>query len=139
MLATPRVTFFKVIIPFSFAYFSQSANIMIKMLIERGMPEAMANKLPSQIRKGAAMHDAWKDAFASGRFVQKLGRTNTTTQVHAQANVPVYPYQTGQPVFKKARTAAPVQSREESPPPVPVSLKFTAYHLFFSMIDGLFY
>jgi hypothetical protein len=96
---------------------------MIKMLIERGMPEAMANKLPSQIRKGAAMHDAWKDAFASGRFVQKLGRTNTTAQVHAQANSPgQHPYQLGQPVFKKARAAAPVPSKGDSPPPVPVSL-----------------
>jgi len=54
-----------------------SANIMIKLLIDNGMPEAMAVKLPSQIRKGAPMHSEWKTAFAEERFLQKLGRTTT--------------------------------------------------------------
>ncbi len=52
-----------------------SANIMIRLLVDHGMPEAMAAKLPSQIRKGAPMHAEWKNAFISGRFVQKLGRS----------------------------------------------------------------
>ena len=37
-----------------------SANLMIKLLVDHGLPEAMANKLPSQIRKGASLSAAWK-------------------------------------------------------------------------------
>lgn len=51
-----------------------SVNMMIKLLIEQGLPEHLAMKLPSQTRKGAPLEAEWKDAFASGRFLQRLGR-----------------------------------------------------------------
>jgi len=60
----------------------QSTNIMISKLIDEGMIEPMALKLPSQIRKGAPLFDEWKGAFASKRFVQKLGRC---TSFHKKA------------------------------------------------------
>lgn len=50
-----------------------SANDMIRLLLVNGMPESMATKLHSQIRKGATLHAEWKAAFDSGRFQQKLG------------------------------------------------------------------
>lgn len=52
-----------------------STNIMVQRLIQEGMMEAMAAKLPSQIRKGAPLFVEWKTAFKTERFVQKLGRT----------------------------------------------------------------
>eukprot|EP00615_Pteridomonas_danica_P007739 CAMPEP_0114336224 /NCGR_PEP_ID=MMETSP0101-20121206/5565_1 /TAXON_ID=38822 ORGANISM="Pteridomonas danica, Strain PT" /NCGR_SAMPLE_ID=MMETSP0101 /ASSEMBLY_ACC=CAM_ASM_000211 /LENGTH=69 /DNA_ID=CAMNT_0001468077 /DNA_START=102 /DNA_END=308 /DNA_ORIENTATION=- len=36
-----------------------STNIMISKLIDEGMIEPMALKLPSQIRKGAPLFDEW--------------------------------------------------------------------------------
>ena len=77
-----------------------SANIMIKMLIDHGMPEAMAVKLPSQIRKGAPMHDEWKDAFTSRRFVQKLGRSTSAALASASHHLS----------YKKARTVPAIAS-----------------------------
>jgi hypothetical protein len=35
----------------------------------------MAKKIYSQIRKGAVFHDEWKNAFTSGKFMQKNGRS----------------------------------------------------------------
>mmetsp|Transcript_22163 Transcript_22163/g.43665 ORF Transcript_22163/g.43665 Transcript_22163/m.43665 type:complete len:237 (+) Transcript_22163:219-929(+) len=69
-----------------------SASIMMRLLVDHGLPEPMAMKLPSQIRKGAPMHDEWKDAFKTGRFVQKLGRSMSTNVSETDANL------------KKART-----------------------------------
>jgi hypothetical protein len=81
---------------------AMSANIMIKLLIDHGMPQAMAVKLPSQIRKGAAMHDEWKSAFSSGKFVQKLGRSMSSAIV-------------GTENLKKSRTAKLPQVRFKEP------------------------
>lgn len=52
-----------------------STQIMIKTLVSDGMPEALAKKLPSQIRKGKPLFLEWKAAFLSGRFMQKIGRS----------------------------------------------------------------
>lgn len=65
-----------------------STNIMIRLLMDHGMPEAMAIKLPSQIRKGASLHEEWKASFADERFVQKLGRSTTSTD--ASQDIPSY-------------------------------------------------
>jgi hypothetical protein len=51
-----------------------STSTMIKILIDDGMIKGMAKKLPSQIRRGGALYQEWKDAFSTRRFVQKLGR-----------------------------------------------------------------
>jgi hypothetical protein len=52
-----------------------SANLMMIKLVEGGMREGMALKLPSQIRKGAPLHYTWKAAFSTGRFFQRTGRS----------------------------------------------------------------
>jgi hypothetical protein len=81
-----------------------STNIMVQRLIQDGMMEAMALKLPSQIRKGAPLFVEWKTAFLTGRFVQKLGRTSTSHYVtsNSQPSRPV-------PLQKKVTHVAPVQ------------------------------
>jgi hypothetical protein len=45
------------------------------------MSTPMAKKIYSQIRKGAVFHDEWKDAFASGKFMQKNGRSRGASSV----------------------------------------------------------
>jgi len=53
-----------------------SAAHMIEIMTnEMGVSPLMANRLYSQIRKGAPLREEWKAAFASGKFVQSLGRT----------------------------------------------------------------
>ncbi len=39
-----------------------------------GLAESQAKKIFSQIRKGAPLHNEWKDAFATGKFFQRNGR-----------------------------------------------------------------
>jgi hypothetical protein len=51
-----------------------SVNMMIKQLMDHGLPEHLAMKLPSQTRRGAPLEVEWKAAFVSGRFLQRLGR-----------------------------------------------------------------
>jgi hypothetical protein len=63
------------------------------------------------------MHSEWKDAFASGRFVQKLGRTNTA---RAKAQ-PALSGQLSQPAAVKARTTVPAPCIGDEPPPEQVS------------------
>jgi hypothetical protein len=57
-----------------------SVNIMIKVLVEDGMYDGLAKKLPSQIRRGAALCVEWKEAFECGKFVQKLGRSSEASE-----------------------------------------------------------
>jgi len=46
-----------------------SARLMVQILEEQeGLSQAMAHRLLSQIRKGAALHNEWKGAFAAGKF-----------------------------------------------------------------------
>lgn len=54
-----------------------STSLMIKLLIDRGMKEGLAKKLPSQIRKGAPLYFTWKAAFDTKRFLQITGRTKS--------------------------------------------------------------
>lgn len=72
-----------------------STNIMVQRLIKEGMIEAMAAKLPSQIRKGAPLFVEWKTAFLTGRFVQKLGRSPTSHYVNPSP--PINPMMMQQP------------------------------------------
>ena len=52
-----------------------SAPIMIDLLIhDEGFPSILANRLFSQIRKGAGLHEDWKAAFQTSRFLQRQGR-----------------------------------------------------------------
>jgi hypothetical protein len=52
-----------------------SASIMVGILSSMGITEVMANRLYSQIRKGGPLHEEWKQAFASGRFYQRCGKS----------------------------------------------------------------
>mmetsp|Transcript_27003 Transcript_27003/g.60392 ORF Transcript_27003/g.60392 Transcript_27003/m.60392 type:complete len:602 (+) Transcript_27003:41-1846(+) len=46
-----------------------SARMMVRILEgEMGLSAAMSNRLFSQIRKGATLHQEWKGAFAAGKF-----------------------------------------------------------------------
>lgn len=51
-----------------------SAGIMVELIVERGLALHLAKRLYSQIRKGAPLHNEWRDAFAEGRFHQRQGR-----------------------------------------------------------------
>ena len=77
---------------------------MIKLLIDNGMPEAMAVKLPSQIRKGAPMHEEWKSAFNTGRFVQKLGRSTATANAATVYSAPTVSYKKPRPLLSAPGT-----------------------------------
>ena len=51
-----------------------STNEMAKIAMDRGVSADEARKMPTQIRLGGPLHEEWKDAFTSGRFLQKNGR-----------------------------------------------------------------
>ena len=51
-----------------------SARIMVDVIVAEGHPPWMAQRLYSQIRKGAPLHEEWAAAFACGKFFQNTGR-----------------------------------------------------------------
>ena len=73
---------------------AMSAGYMVQLVTEMGLPELMAKRLFSQIRRGAPLHDEWKQAFEEERFEQRLGRCPH----HAGL-----PRAAGRPTPKKAR------------------------------------
>ena len=85
-----------------------SANRMMEILVSNGVHKGMAAKLPSQIRKGAILHEEWKAAFASGRFVQKLGRSSNEEIFHPPS-VPVLVERAGE----VGKMKAPSNARDE--------------------------
>ena len=57
-----------------------SAGLMVRYLKNaHGFDHAAANRLYSQIRKGAPLHADWTRAFNEGRFEQRLGRAGEGT------------------------------------------------------------
>lgn len=47
---------------------------------DEGLSQAMAKRIYSQVRKGAALHTEWVDAFRSKRFLQVQGRAASKTR-----------------------------------------------------------
>jgi len=68
-----------------------SCGIMMDILRDdEGLSEAMSKRIFSQVRKGAALHAEWVDAFRSERFILVKGRAATKTRldkIKAQATI----------------------------------------------------
>jgi len=68
-----------------------SCAMMVGVLRGEGLSEAMANRVYSQVRKGAPLHAEWVAAFTSGRFSQAQGRPATNPPNARREKVQKYP------------------------------------------------
>lgn len=76
-----------------------------------GLSDPMANRLFSQIRKGAPLYADWKAAFETERFTQRIGRSTNT---YSRPNAPELPTKGRSNRFRKPTSPISTSQLSES-------------------------